>query len=148
MKRFAIVGLFLALAACSSAQQITAQQAMARLQTDVSNGCLIVQPTLVSVQTLDPDLAPFVVANGAFCAANSTINVTSIQAMVNTSIPAAEALVNSSPLIPTDKKPVVVGALTAFQIALSTALVIYSQSAPPAVAAPVTPAASPLGAST
>lgn len=120
----------LLLGACSTAQQQTAQQDATKVQQIVSNGCLIVQPTLTSVQVIDPALAPFVVANGAFCAAVTAVNVTSIQQMVNTSIPQAISLVQSSTLIPTAQKPTVIGALTAFQVALSSAMIVLNQAAP------------------
>jgi len=134
MKRILILGLALALGACSTAQQQTAQQDAAKAQQIIANGCLIVQPTLESVQVIDPALTPFVVANGAFCDAVSNVNVTSLSTMVGTSIPQAEKLVQSSALIPADQKPIIIGSLTAFQVALSSALVVFNQ-------APVTPVA-------
>lgn len=124
----------LLLGACSTAQQQTAQQDAAKAQQIVANGCLIVQPTLTSVQLIDPAIAPFVVANGAFCAAVSAVNVASLSAMVNTSIPQAESLVQSSTLIPAAQKPTIIGALTAFQVALSSAMIVFNQ-VQPAVAA-------------
>ena len=145
MRKFLMVaGLLLAVAACTTAQQQTAQQNIAKAQQIIVEGCSIVQPTLASVQVLDPAIAPFVVANGAFCAAQATINVASIQTMVGTSIPAAIALVNSSTLIPANNKPGVIGGLTAFQIALSSALIVMQQNAPATV---TTPASAPIGAS-
>lgn len=128
-----------ALAACSTAQQQTAQQQLAKAQQLMVEGCTIVQPTLISVQTMDPAMAPFVLANGAFCAAQNTINVASIQGMVSTSIPAAINLVSSSTLIPPAQKPAIVGGLTAFQIALSGAMIVIEQNmpAPAPASAPV-----------
>lgn len=128
----------LLLGACSTAQQQTAQADAAKAQQVIANGCLIVQPTLMSVQTLDPALAPFAVANGAFCAAVSAVNVASIQTMVQTSIPQAMQLVQSSTLVPGEQKPIIVGALTAFQVALSSAMIVLNQA--PAVATPASAA--------
>lgn len=128
----------LLLGACTTAQQQTAQADAAKAQQVIANGCLIVQPTLTSIQVIDPALAPFVVANGAFCAAVTAVNVTSIQQMVNTSIPQAISLVQSSTLIPAAQKPVIVGALTAFQVALSSAMIVLNQA--PAVATPASAA--------
>ena len=146
MKRTLMVGLFLLLAACTTAQQQTAQQNLAKAQQLIVQGCSIVQPTLVSVQTMDPAIAPFVLANGAFCAAQNAIDVKSIQTMVQTSIPAAIGLVQNSTLIPAEQKPVVVGGMTAFQIALSAAMVVIEQNTPaPAATAPA-PASTPVGA--
>jgi hypothetical protein len=44
--------------------------------------------------------------------------------------------VNASALIPATQKPIIIGALTAFQVALSTALVVYNQSTTAATAVP------------
>jgi len=140
MKRIILSAVALVLGACSTAQQQTAQQDAAKAQQIVANGCLIVQPTLQSVQVIDPALAPFVVANGAFCAAVSAVNVSSINTMVGTSIPQAEALVNSSTLIPAAQKPIIIGALTAFQVALSSAMIVFNQAQSTAPAVPASAA--------
>ena len=141
MKRLLVcVAAFLALGACTTAQQQTAQADAAKVQQIIANGCLIVQPTLTSVQVLDPALAPFVVANGAFCAAVSAVNVASLSTMIGTGIPQAEALVNASVLIPADQKPIIIGALTAFQVALSSAMIVFNQAQPAATAAPASAA--------
>ena len=138
MRKLLAVLCIAALAACSTGQQQTAQQQLAKAQQLIVEGCTIVQPTLVSVQTMDPAIAPFVLANGAFCAAQSAINVASIQAMVSTSIPAAINLVSSRTLIPAPQKPAVIGGLTAFQIALSGAMIVIEQNMP--APTPATPA--------
>jgi hypothetical protein len=135
-----VIAAVAALAGCSTAQQQTAQQQLAKAQQLIVEGCTIVQPTLASVQLMDPAIAPFVVANGAFCAAQNTINVASIQTMVSTSIPAAINLISTSTLIPADQKPAVIGGMTAFQIALSGAMIVIEQNMP---ATPATPASSP-----
>lgn len=136
MRKFLVLTGLALLAACSTAQQQNAQQQLVKAQQLIVQGCTIVQPTLVSVQTMDPAIAPFVLANGAFCAAQNAINVASIQTMVSTSIPAAIALVNSSTLIPSAQKTPVIGGLTAFQIALSGAMIVIEQNMP----APAVPA--------
>lgn len=149
-KLFSLLALFAGLCflgACSTAQQVSATQAAAKAQKILADGCLIVQPTLMSVQAIDPAIAPFVVANGAFCAGVGTVSVASIQSMVSTAIPAAEQLITSSTLIPEGNKPVIIGALTAFQVALSSAMLVLDQTAPAPVAVPTTPAATPGGAS-
>jgi hypothetical protein len=132
------------LSGCSTAQQESATAAVAKLQTDVANGCLVVQPTLASIAVIDPAVGAIATANSVFCAANAAINASSITTIVNTSIPATETAVNASTLIPAAQKPVIIGALTAFQVALSTALVVYNQAQPAATA---TAASAPVAAS-
>lgn len=138
MKRVLLAGVIAiaALAGCSAAQQANVAANAQKVQVIITDGCSIVQPTLVSVQTMDPAIAPFVLANGAFCAAAANVNVSSLQQMVNTSIPAAMQLVTNSTLIPANQKPLVVGGLTAFQVALSSAMILL-QTVP--VATPTAP---------
>jgi hypothetical protein len=131
---FHMVAMALLLGACSTTQIQTASQDAAKAQQIISEGCSVVQPTLTTVQALDPAIAPFVVANGAFCAAASSVNVASIQTMIGTSVPAAVELVQNSTFIPADQKPTIIGALGAFQTALSSAL-IFLQPAMPAAPA-------------
>jgi hypothetical protein len=140
MKKLLIVGaLVSALAACSTAQQQTAQGDLAKLQTTVVNGCMVVQPVLVSIAALDPTVGAASVANGLFCAAASSITVTSVQSAISTGIPAISTAVDASTLIPADKKPIVAGALGVFQLLLTNALAVYG--------APVSTASAPVAAS-
>jgi hypothetical protein len=131
-----IIATAIALSACTSAQLQTAQGNLAKLQTAVVNGCMVVQPVLVSVAALDPTLAAAATANGLFCAGASSVSVTSVQTAISTGIPAISAAVNSSTVIPADKKPLIAGALGAFQLLLTNALEVYG----PVTAAPATPA--------
>lgn len=135
-----LLALAFFLGACSTAQQQTAQQAAAKAQALLTQGCSVVQPTLASVQLIDPAVAPFVVANVAFCAAVATVNVTSIQAMINTSIPQAEQLIQNSSLIPADQKPIVIGALTAFQVLLGQIMLVLQNAQPADTTAPASAA--------
>ncbi|WGS53602.1 hypothetical protein LFL96_21325 [Paraburkholderia sp. D15] len=133
----------LALAACSTTQQATASADLAKLQTVVTNGCLVVQPTLVAVAAIDPAVSTVATANGLFCAASSAITVTSMQSLVSTGIPAIEQAVTASTLIPADQKPLVMAGLGVFQLTVVNALAVYG--APPPAAAP---ASAPVAAST
>jgi hypothetical protein len=137
-----------ALGACSTAQQQNAQQVLAKLQTDVVGACTVFQATEPSVQIFiatDPTANAVVTGVNLACTASSTINVTSISALVSTSIPAAIVAVNASTVIPAAQKPAIIGALTALNVALSTALVVYNQNAPAVV--PTSPASAPVAAS-
>jgi hypothetical protein len=152
MKKFAVVlasVVALALSAgCSTAQQASAQQVLAKLQSDVQGGCTVFQATEPSVAIFiaaDPTANAVITGVNLACTANAAINVASVSTLVSTSIPAAIAAVNASTVIPADQKPVVIGALTALNIALSTALVVYNQSQP--VVVPTSPASAPVAAS-
>jgi len=150
MKRFltigSVAGLFVAaitaivLAACSSAQLQTAQGDLAKLQTQVTDGCMVVQPVLMSVAALDPTFAAAATANGLFCSAASSVTVTSVQTAISTGIPAITTALNASTLIPANQKPVISGALGAFQLLLTNALQVYG------AAAAATPASAASGA--
>jgi hypothetical protein len=152
MKKFAavlagVVALALS-AGCSTAQQANAQQVLAKLQSDVQGGCTVFQATEPSVAIFiaaDPTANAVITGVNLACTANAAINVASVSTLVSTSIPAAIAAVNASTVIPADQKPVIIGALTALNIALSTALVVYNQSQP--VAVPTSPASAPVAAS-
>jgi hypothetical protein len=136
------------LGACSTAQQQNAQQVLAKLQMDVTGACTVFQATEPSVQIFiaaDQTVNAVVTGVNLFCTANSTINVASANTLVSTSIPAAITAVNASTVIPAAQKPVIIGALTALNIALSTALVVYNQNAPAVV--PTAPASAPVAAS-
>ena len=134
----------LALGACSTAQQATASADLAKLQTTVVNGCMVVQPTLMAVAAVDPTVATAATANGLFCATAGAITVTSVQTLVSSGIPAIEKAVTDSTLIPANQKPLVVAALGLFQMTVSNALAVYGNastataaSAPAATSAPV-----------
>ena len=126
-------------AGCSTAQQATAQGDLAKLQTTVVNGCMVVQPVLASVALLDPSVAAAATANGLFCAAASSVTVTSVQTAVSTGLPAVTTALNASTLVPADKKPLIAGAIGAFQLLLTNALDVYG--------APVATASAPVAAS-
>ena len=148
MKRIAMVGVFLFLAACSTTQQQTAQGDLAKLQQMVVNGCMVVQPTLMAVAAIDPVVLAASTANGLACAAASSITVTSVQTILSTGIPAIETAVNASMQIPAQQKPIVMAALGIFQLTLTNALQVFGAPAATAPApAPVTPASAPVGAS-
>jgi hypothetical protein len=142
-----LVAALAALAGCSTAQQATAQQVLAKLQTDVQGGCQVFQATEPSVAIFiaaDPTANAVITGVNLACTANAAINVASVNTLVSTGIPAAITAVNNSTVIPAAQKPVIIGALTALNVALSTALVVYNQNQAAVVpTAPTAPAAAP-----
>lgn len=130
MKKLAlsIVVFSMALFGCTSAEQQTAVDALAKLQTTVSSGCLVVQPTLQAVALLDPALAAAATANGLFCTAASAVSVASVQSLIGTGIPQIEQAVMASTLVPADKKPIIVAALGIFQLTVTNAFAAYGQT--------------------
>ena len=137
----------LALGACSTAQQATASADLAKLQTVVVNGCLVVQPTLMAVAAVDPTVAAAATANGLFCATAGAITVTSIQTLVSSGIPAIEKAVTDSTLVPANQKPLVVAALGLFQMTVANALAVYGNAVTSAPASAVPAASAPVAAS-
>ena len=134
-----------ALAGCSTAQQSNAQADLAKLQTTVVNGCMVVQPTLVAVAAIDPVVSTAATANGLFCATAGAVTVTSVQTLISTGIPAIEQAVTASTLIPANQKPLIIAALGVFQLTAANALAVYG--VPAASSAGAAPAASGTSAS-
>lgn len=145
MKRMLLLAAGIALSvflgACSTAQQATASQDLAKLQTTIVNGCMVVQPALVAVAAIDPAVQVAATANGLVCTAASSITVTSAQSLVSTGIPAIEQAVQASTLIPANQKPLVLAAIGVFQLTVTNALAVYGQAAVTA------PASAPAAAS-
>ncbi|NML34969.1 hypothetical protein [Paraburkholderia antibiotica] len=144
MKRIMLLAaglvLSIALGACSTAQQTSATADLAKLQAIVSNGCLVVQPTLTAVAALDPVVATAATANGLFCATAGAITVTSVQSLISTGIPAIEKAITDSTLVPAEQKPIIIAAIGVFQLTAVNALAVYSNAAaatPAAASAPV-----------
>lgn len=130
-------------AGCSTAPQVAGA-----FQAQVAKACAVVQPTLLSVQAMtaqDPAqqavLGKLVTDNAAVCAANASLDPSSVTALVNTSIPAAIQVVGLLPIDDAAKVSVQIG-LIAFQTALSAAIAQYGSP----VVAPA-PASAPIGAS-
>lgn len=137
----------LVLAACSTAQQQSAAADLAKLQTVVENGCLVVQPTLMSVAALDPAVGAAATANGLFCATAGALTVTSVQTLLNTGIPAIANVIAKSTLIPADQKPIATAALGVFALTVTNALSVYNQAATTAATSSAVPASAPVAAS-
>jgi len=76
------------------------------------------------------------------CAAGASVDASSVQGLVNTSVPAAIQVVGLLPLDPTARSGVQIG-LMAFQVALSAALAQY---ATPAASSTTAPASAPVAA--
>lgn len=131
MKLIAFVALGLGLAfflgACSTAQQATATQDAAKVQNLLKQGCAVVQPTLASVALIEPQLAPFQTANTAFCAAAATIDVTTVNNMINTLIPQAEKIITTSTLLDKNQQTLAIGAFAAFQVFLAQLQMVLPQ---------------------
>jgi hypothetical protein len=141
MKRMLLIAAGLALSAlfgCSTAQQQSAAGNLAKLQTTVVNGCMVVQPTLQSVAVLDPAVAAAATANGLFCSAAGSITVNSVQTLMATGIPALEKAINESSQIPANQKPLFIAAIGIFELTLQNAMTVYG----PTDAATTAPAAS------
>jgi hypothetical protein len=132
--------LVASIAGCSTAQQADASAKLAQLQTVVTNGCMVVQPTLVAVAAIDPVVSAAATANGLFCATAGALNVASIQSLLSTGIPAIDQAITASTLIPADQKPIFIAALGVFQLTVANALMVYGNAAataPTAASAPV-----------
>lgn len=137
-----VVGL---MAGCSTAQQATASADLMKVQTAIADGCAVVQPTLISVAALDPAVGAAATANGLVCTAASAMTVTSAQSLISTGIPAIEAAVNASTMIPANQKPIIMAALGVFQLTVQNALTVYNNAA--AAQAPAAAASAPVAAS-
>ncbi|AOZ06681.1 hypothetical protein [Cupriavidus malaysiensis] len=129
-----------------------APQAATTFQAQVVKACAVVQPTLQSVQAMTVDdpakqviLAQLVKDNGAVCAAGASVDASSVQSLVNTSVPAAIQVVGLLPLDPAARSGVQIG-LMAFQVALAAALAQYGAPAPSSTLAPASAPAAPAAA--
>ncbi|WP_145956366.1 hypothetical protein [Burkholderia pseudomallei] len=122
----------IAFAACTTAQQQTATTIATTFQTRVEQACAVVQPELNSLAALASNgntlLAPQASAlsalatdSTAVCQTATNVDTTSVQSLINTSIPAALAIANDLPLDDQARLAVQAG-LIAFQAALSVAL--------------------------
>lgn len=127
---FAAGVVALALGACSTAQQAAATGDLAKLQTTIVNGCMVVQPTLSAVAAIDPTVAAVAAANGLFCTAAGSITVTSVQSLVSTGIPTMEQAITASTVIQANQKPIIIAAIGVFQLTVMNALSVYGAPAP------------------
>lgn len=101
---------------------------LANLQTVVVNGCSVVQPTLQSISGVDASVSAAATANGLFCTAASSITVTSAQTLLDTGIPAVISAVNASTYIAAAQKPIIVAALSLFELTVKNAITAYNNS--------------------
>ncbi|WP_250519506.1 hypothetical protein [Caballeronia sp. NCTM1] len=143
MKKFLVALVVLALAACTTAQQQTAADAIAKAKVQIANACLVVQPTLVNLQaglSASPAaqqalIATVVSDNAAFCAAASNVSAASAQSIISTTIPELIKAIALLPIPDADKLTIQI-ALGAASVALSNFLAVYGQpAAAPASAA-------------
>ena len=133
MKKLALlIAVFsMALFGCTTAQEQSAVSALAKLQTQVQNGCMVVQPTLMAVAALDPVVATAATANGLFCATAGAITVTSVQSLIGTGIPAIQKAINASTFIPANEKPIYAAVVGIFQVTVTNAFAAYGTSVLP-----------------
>ena len=139
MKRMLLLAAGLALSAlfgCSTAQQQVAAGDLAKLQTTVVNGCMVVQPTLQSIAVIDPTVAAAATANGLFCSTAGAITVSSVQTLLATGVPALEKAIEASTQIPENQKPIFIAAIGIFELTLQNAMTVYGQPAPAAASSP------------
>lgn len=132
MKKVLLV-LALALAACTTAPSQVDQTTMAaNAKTQITNACLVIQPTLLSVQAAKPDdvnLAAFTKSNGEFCATVNNLDYTSAYTLVNTLLPQMLAMVSSLPVDEATKTNIRI-ALAASSVAISQYLMVYKGQGP------------------
>ncbi|WP_183039277.1 hypothetical protein [Paraburkholderia tropica] len=114
--------------ATSTTVAATAATILANLQTVVVNGCSVVQPTLESLSSIDASVAAAATANGLFCTTASAITVTSAQTLLDTGIPAVISAVNASTYIAAAQKPIIVAALSLFELTVKNAITAYNNS--------------------
>lgn len=121
--------------------QITAFAATA--QAKIAAACTAFDPTLTSVSTLlsaDPTLAAVSSGVSLACAANSTLNTSSVSSLINSTIPTAITDVNGSSM---GNKTAVTAGLMLLQSALSVALAEYNLSVATGTPVSLTSAVSP-----
>jgi hypothetical protein len=136
-------GLVLSIAFAGCAGTVTVAT---DFKSQVTKACAVVQPTLLSVKAMtvsDPAqqliLGELVKGNAALCAANASIDPSTVSNLVNTSIPAAVQVVGLLPIDDAAKTSAQIG-LMAFQVALSAALAQFgTPTAAPAPASGGTP---------
>lgn len=130
--------------------QATAAQKLAALQSAANSACNVIQPTLQSVALLDPAVNAAATANGLFCGAVAALDVSTIQSIIKTGIPAVDSAINSSTVIKATDKPVIIAAIGIFVTTVQNALTAYQTAQAAAATAASEPAAAsaPAAAST
>lgn len=128
----------IAFSACTTAQQQTATTVATTFQTRVQQACAVVQPELNSLAGLASNgntllasqasaLAALATDSRTICQTASGIDATSVQSLINTSIPATLEIINDLPLDDQTRLAVQAG-LIVFQTALSAALATQTPS--------------------
>lgn len=125
------------LAGCASAPADQVQ-VLANVKTQVVKACAVAMPTLASLEAMKPQMTADQAANldkasgivSQVCATTS-LNIASVQDLVNVAVPAAIKVISASNLSDQDKMTAEI-ALTAASVAVSAALAQYA----PAVAVP------------
>jgi hypothetical protein len=129
---------------------LTPLQIAALVQAKVTAACNVLTPTIQPLAPLlasKPGFSAFNTDLGNTCAANATLNVTSLTSLINTSIAAAQAQVpNISSLSDTDKLLIVAG-LGVFKGALENALASVPAAVPATASGVIVAPAAPTPAS-
>lgn len=129
MKKFLILLVVAFLAACASAPQGDANALASNAKTQITNACLVIQPTLLNLTASmpnDKNLEAFTKANGEFCMAVNTLDYSSAMNLVNTLIPQLVSMVGSLPVDDGTKTTMRI-ALGASSVAISQWLIVYGQ---------------------
>lgn len=130
------------LAGCASTAPADQSQVIANVKTQVVKACAVATPTLASLEAMRPQMTADQAADldkasqviGQVCSATS-INIASVQDLVNVAVPAAIKIIAASPMKDADKTTAEI-ALTAASVAVSAALAQYAPVAPVAASSP------------
>jgi outer membrane murein-binding lipoprotein Lpp len=140
MKRMLLaagIAACLAFAGCSTAQQAQVAAVATNINAQVAKACGVYQPVATDAQALyqlNPDVDLVIDGLNGLCAANATINPSTVQTLAKTTIPAAiKALATTAGISPALAQEIG-GALTVANVALNIAVQTY-------VTTPATPAA-------
>jgi len=119
------------LGACANAPAVAASA-----QAKVAKACTVFQPVAVdaaALYNLDPKVDAAIAAVNGLCAANAAVDPTSLQTIVNSTIPAAIAALKTLPITAAQQTQVGNG-LMLVNVALAAALAAYGPV--PAAATP------------
>lgn len=128
---------------------VAAQQAAEKLQSAVTAACNVIQPTIqpfTIILNASPGFSTFDGDVNLACSINSTLNLTSINSIIDSSTTAAQTAVGGISSLNSTDQALIKAAIGAFQGSLKNALTQY-KSTLAAAASASTPAAAPIAAS-
>ncbi|WP_446333583.1 hypothetical protein [Burkholderia pseudomallei] len=124
----------LALSACASAPADQAQ-VLTNVKTQVVKACAVATPTLASLEAMKPQMTADQAADLDKAAgivsqtcAMASLNIASVQDLVNVAVPAAIKVIAASSMSDSDKTTAEI-ALTTASVAISVALAQYAPAA-------------------